>query len=421
MNDFSVIASELAQAENTALEAVAVNAAIGSFKYEGSKFEMDAEASTGLTDEEKKLVERFTNPSEDGVPEVVVHQATEGFLDTLSVMNIQQVIWLINNSIHLIEKNVAAYKQIVTKMHKTLVGSEAKIGRLYDRGDVNISIEFGAYSRFFHIGNKATTTDLQFIEGLFVHRAASEWCAMHSPQVLKEVAALVADVFPSIDRDMPNISEALLADAIQKVGKIFDTHYTKDSLVGLGSSGYSIAAVRIPKSVQQSSDVSSEVKGAMFDGNVVLYHQPKKRTLNNVAYACTIVRDEQISRTEVRGFDIEKGKELKAIIGHGVQIASNTLTSIKVLEDYIGDYLKPMKEAINYIVKNKMLLSTSDSKLLTHYAALARLLNDATFYPLLNSIWVDARLCRVIAGMAEAYFVRNPRDRTIFAKDMQAV
>lgn len=421
MSEFSFIVNEHAQACQTALEAVAANTAIGAYKFEGDKFEMDTEFSQGLSDEEKKLVERFTNPTEDGIPEVVVHQANEGFLDSLSVMNVQNVVGLINASIHLIEKNVSAYKTLVTKMHKTLVASDAKISRLYDRSDVNISVEFGAYSRFFHIGNKATTSDLQFIEGLFVHRAASEWCALHSPEVLKEVSALVSTVFPSIDRDMPNISEALVADAIRKVGEIFDKHYSKDSLVGLGSSGYSIAAVRIPKVVQQAKDVVSEVKGAMFDGNVVLYHQPKKRTLDNVAYACTIVRDDQISRTEVRGFDIEKGKELKTIVGHGVQIASNTLTSINVLENYIKDYLKPMKEAISFMVKNKMLISSADSKLLTHYAALARLLNDSTFYPLLNSIWIDTRLCRVIAGMAEAYFVRNPRDRTIFAKDIQAV
>ena len=421
MNEFSQLVHDHSLAANSALEAVAANAAIGAFKYEGAKFEMDEEFTSGLTDEEKKLVERFTNPTENGVPEVVVHQATEGFLDTIGVMNIQNVIGLINNSIHLIEKNVTAYKTLLTRMQKTLVASNAKIGRLYDRSDVGISVDFGAYSRFFHIGNKATTTDLQFIEGLFVHRAASEWCALHSPEVLKEVAALVSEVFPTIERDMPNISEALVAEAIQKVGEIFDKHYSKDSLVGLGSSGYSVSSVRIPKIAQQAKDITSEVKGAMFDGNVVLYHQPKKRSLDNVAYACTIVRDDQISRTEVKGFDIEKGKELKAIITQGVQIVSNTWTSVSVLEKYIGDYLKPMKEAINFMVKNKMLVSGTDIKLLTHYAALARLLNDSTFYPLLNSIWVDARLCRVIAGMAEAYFVRNPKDRTIFAKDIQAV
>lgn len=419
--DFAHIAKAYPQAAQIALEAAAVNTAIGAYKFEASKFELDPDSEAELTEHEKGLVSHFTQGNDKGVVETVVHQANEGFLDTLMVTNVRQVASLITHSMAVIEKNVKGYRALVMKMHKTLQASEKHIAKLYDKQDVNISVEFGAYSRFFHVGNKVASNDKAFIEGIFVHRAASEWCALHAPAVLKEVGALVADIFPSVDKEMPNLSEAIVEDAIDKVGKIFDDHYTKDSLVGLGSSGYSVAAVRVPKQAQYLKDVTSTVKGAFFDGNVLMYNQPKKRELQTLSYACTVLRDEAMTRSEVKGFEIEKAKELKNIISHGVQICSNILTTLDILEDFIKDYLQPLREAVNYLVRNKVLVSGNDAKLLSHYAALARLLNDASIHPLLTTVWIDTRLCRVIAGMAEAHFVRNSKDRTIFAKDIQAL
>ncbi len=418
--DFAQIAQAYPLVSRCALEAMAVNSAIGAYKFEGSKFELGEEPSE-LSEEEKKLVSLFTAPNDSGTTDLVIHQANEGFLDTLMVNNVRQVASLISHSVSVIEKNIKNYRVLVSKMNKTLVASEKQIGTLFDKKDVNISVDFGAYSRFFHIGNKVTNTDKAFIEGLFVHRAASEWCAMNAPLVLKEIGAVVTDVFPSVNKEMPNISEAIVSDAIDKVGQIFDKYYSKDSLVGLGSSGYSVAAVRIPKQAQYLKDVTNTVKGALFDGNVLMYNQPRKRELQTLSYACSILRDDDMSRSEVKGFDIEKARELKSIVSHGVQISSNILTTLDVIEGFIEEYLKPLKEAVNYLTKNKVLVSGNDAKLLTHYAALARLLNDATIHPLLTTVWIDTRLCRVIAGMAEAYFVRNPRDRTIFAKDIQAL
>lgn len=419
--DFAQIAKGYPSVARCALEAVAVNSAIGAYKFEGGKFEMDESSTGGLTEQEQKLVDQFSDPTDNKTVEVVVRQANEGFLDSLMVSNVRQVTSLISNSMTVIEKNVKAYKQMVTKMNKTLVASEKQINKLYHKNDVNISVDFGAYSRFFHIGNRVTDTDKSFVEGLFAHRAASEWCAMNSPQVIKDLGKLVESIFPNIDKEMPNISEAIIYDAIDKAGEIFDKHYAKDSLVGLSNSGYSVSAVRIPKQAQYLKDVLNTVKGAMFDGNVLLYNQPKKRELHTLTYACTILRDDDMNRSEIKGFDIVKAKELQNIVSHGAQISSNTLTTLDVLEKFVNEYLNPLKEAVNYLTKNSMLISSNDAKLLTHYAAMARLLNDAVMHPLLSTVWIDTRLCRVIAGMAEAYFVRNPRDRTIFAKDIRAL
>ena len=409
------------EVNQAALEAAALNTAIGGYKFEDSKFELDPESTEGLNEREKEIVAQFAIPSTSGGPTAVIYQANEGLLDSLSIQNIGRVSTLIMNSISSIERNAKALTNMVSKMHNTLEKAQKKLKSVGNTERVDIQIDFGAYSRFFHIGNKTINTDKAFIEGLFTHRAASDWCAVNSTQVLKEVGAIVLDIFPSVQRTLPVFSEAIVTDAIDKVNNVFALYYSKDSLTGLGSSSSALASVKVPKQLQYHKDSEVIVKGIMFDGNVLTYAKPKKPSLNALSHICTISRDEAAARSEVKSFEIETGASLKAITEHGVQITSNIISNLDALKDYIDDYLRPMKSAISYVTKNEKLISSDDAKLLVHYACLARLLNDCVVHPLLTNVWVDTRLARVISGMVEAHFVPNPRDRVLFAKDIRAV
>ena len=51
-------------------------------------------------------------------------------------------------------------------------------------------------------------------------------------------------------------------------------------------------------------------------------------------------------------------------------------------------------------------------------ARIGKLLCNVTANPLMSALWLDLRLVRMISGIAEIYFVKDPNKRIVFKQNI---
>lgn len=401
-----------------ALEVATADASLSSYRIQKGSIEVDPDVNRELSKEEIDMMEMFRTDVRNEVEAVVRSgPANEGFLDFVTKVSVKQVFYEVATTIMRIRNAVRVYGVQAERLNGTLKACQARLKRNKPKEVIDLDFEFGAYSRFFHLGNVPCDSFEAFVQAIYVHRATSEWCSLHAANAVKDVYALAEKTFTALTKSAPAITAAMSDAMVARSGEIVMSHFSDELRAPVIARNFVHGSPEVPKGYKAAKDVILQAKGYMLDAGVLCVSRPSKSSMQP-AWGAVIVRDEDINRTKAQGFTVRHNADLLSLVEHGIEITSNATATIKDLDKLCNDVLKPLEEALRIIFQRLNLRNEEEKNLMISQASIGKLLCNVTANPLMSALWLDLRLVRMISGIAEIYFVKDPNKRIVFKQNI---
>lgn len=404
-----------------ALEAATADSVLGTYKIHHGSIDVDPEQGKELSEEEKSAMALFQEESQMRT-EFIVRQtaANESIMERIGEIGVRQVADAASVTAKRVANAVKTYVASITKMHATLVACKKQLDKLNERDSIDLNFEFGAYSRFFHIAGVPCVSAENFISGIYIHRTTSDWARSSATAAIDDIFKYSENAFKSLSRTIPEMSAAIADSSFDRAKEIALAHYSDSVPKPLSMRGFPMKKPVVPREFTSLKDVAYEPRGYLFDANVLCIKRPKRSNFD-YEIGAVILQDKNIARTKVTGWDIGDVRILKAIIDHGIEIASNTLATMDTISKYGDDFLIPISDAMHSLGKRLRLRDPEEQSMLLNQSKIAQILCTCASTPMLSVAWLDVRLIRVIAGIAESHFVKDPKKRIVLKSDIAQI
>lgn len=417
-HDFQAIAEGHKQVLSAALEVATADSALSSYRIQAGTIEVDPDTNKELTAEEQEMVEAFQTDNREQVEAIVRQQpAQEGLVDMVVQMSVAQVLSEVTSTVSRVRNAVKVYANQNARLNATLKACAERLKRENPKKPLPAFFEFGAYSRFFHIGNRACDTIDQFISGIYIHRASSEWCGLHAGNAVKEVYASCEKALISLSRHTPALNAIATDGVVEAAGEIVMRNFESTVLTPAASRSFLGVPAQVPRGERSLKDIIVTAKGNMLDNNVLCLARPSKAG-QRPAWGAIVLHSDEAVRTKAEGFELKNVGALLSVIEHGIEITSNNMVTLDQLKDLNDDVLKPLEDAIRSITRRLNARFNDERAILVSYASIARILCNTTTNPLLSTVWLDLRLARMISAMAELHFVPDASKRVVLKQDI---
>lgn len=419
--DFKDMDASHRLALKAALEVATAHASLSSYKISQGSIEVDPETQKELTAEEKELLDKFEEDARNQIDWAIhTREANESVSEILSEVTIRDASAVAASTARRVASAVKVYSASNDKMLATLMACRAQLAKKNPKDSINVAFDFGAYSRFFHIGGIACNTPNDFINGIYVHRNTSDWAMRHGFDAISDVYKQSENAFASMHRKIHEMSVAIADNTFDRAMEQVFAAYSEPLRQPIALRGMSTAKLEVPRKFRNIKDHQYTPKGHLFDSSVLCTVQVKK---GNMQYrsGAAVLQDADAPRSRTTGWDISDLRTLIAIVDHGIEIAQNTKAYLDMFSDFGDDYLKPISEALLAVVRLVKFRDESDVQTLLSQVKIAQLICNCAINPLLYVLWLDIRLTRCIAGVAEAYFVKDPKKRISLKKEVEKV
>lgn len=416
--DFHPVVQASADVVSAALEVATAHSVLSTYKIHNGSFEVDPDSGKELTEQEKAILDKFQEDMRNQVEAVILEKpATEAFLDVLGEFSTRDTAVVASNTAKRIANAVNVYGKSIDKMLSTLQACAKRLDALPAKTPIAVAFEFGAYSRFFHIAGEACVSPNDFISGIYIHRTTSEWAMRAGTECMRTVYDYAKGAFTSMHRTLPELSKAIADTSYDRALELVYGAYAEPVRQGMALRSMSAQRLSLPRKAAMDKAFTYTPKGYLFDASVLCTVRAKREG-QDYANGAIVLQDEGITRTKVTGWDIADLRTLRSIVQHGIEIASNVKTNLDTMSDLSDDFLKPIADALQALTRRMRFREEQERQLLLSQVKIAQMLCNTAVHPLLMVLWLDIRLVRTIAGVAEAYFVGDPKKRIVLKSEI---